>query len=206
MSGNVRVAVFIDWQNAYKSARAAFGWEAYPNEHGNFSPFQLARMLASRNQRGVRGVVSRVEIHRGLPSPSKDQRGHSACRRQSAAWMKENEEVVIPRLRPLWYPRDWPNTEEREKGVDVQLALGLLECAVFDQLCDVAVLFTNDSDLLPVVERVARLRGETAIETASWAGHPNAPRLRSKLRIVHHSLTLQDFGSVERRINYGHTP
>ena len=38
----VRVAVFIDWQNTYKTAREAFGWRDFPNEYGNYSPYQLA--------------------------------------------------------------------------------------------------------------------------------------------------------------------
>ncbi len=44
------VAVFIDWQNVYQAARnafgmATFGQQAWPNEYGNFSPYQLARSL-----------------------------------------------------------------------------------------------------------------------------------------------------------------
>lgn len=47
-----KVAVFIDWQNAYKTAREAFGLLHMPNEHGNFSPYRLARLLAAGNGRG----------------------------------------------------------------------------------------------------------------------------------------------------------
>jgi hypothetical protein len=63
-----RVAVFYDWQNVYKTAREAFGWMNMPNEYGNFSPYQLARILAAGNGRGANGQLVRVEIHRGLPS------------------------------------------------------------------------------------------------------------------------------------------
>jgi len=46
-----RVAVFIDWQNAYQQARVAFGL-AGPGSEGQFSPLRLAQLLAERNRRG----------------------------------------------------------------------------------------------------------------------------------------------------------
>ena len=174
-----RVAVFFDWQNAYRAARRAFGWEGWPSEVGNFSPYDLARLLATRNERGSSGELCRVEVHRGLPDSTRDPVGHGACRRQSSAWMAENPQLVIPRLRALRYPPDWPKQPEREKGVDVQLALGLLEC-VISGACDVAVLVSNDTDLMPAIETVVRLRGSDAIETAAWWGDKTSPRLRPK--------------------------
>lgn len=69
--------------------------------------------------------------------------------------MKENPEVVIPRLRPLRYPRGWPAEDPEEKGIDVQLALGMVEAIVGDT-CDVAIMFSRDTDLLPAVETLAR--------------------------------------------------
>lgn len=122
----VKVAVFVDWQNTYKTAREAFGWKDYPNEYGNYSPYQLARLLAAGNDRGTGGQLVRLNIHRGLPSQKYDQAGYAANRRQSAAWMKENPEIVVPRLRPLRYSRD-PREPPREKGVDVELALAAVE-------------------------------------------------------------------------------
>src|SRR5262245_8546603 len=118
-----QVAVFIDWQNTYKAARRAFGYATFgdatwPNEYGNYSPYRLAKHLASANGRGNEGELVRVEIHRGLPASSRDPVGFAANRRQSQAWMAENREVVIPKLRPLRY-RDNDNDQPEEKGVDV---------------------------------------------------------------------------------------
>lgn len=111
-----RVAVFIDWQNAYKSARSAFGLWQLPNERGNFSPYNAARILAAGNGRGVAGELVRVEIHRGLPSNERDPVGYAANRRQSTAWVRENPEVVIPRLRPLRYDPNDGYAQPQEKG------------------------------------------------------------------------------------------
>jgi hypothetical protein len=98
-----RVAVYIDWQNVYKASRTAFGLQAMPNEFGNFSPLRLAETLAAANHRLAAAELVRVEVHRGLPSASRDPVGYGANRRQAAAWMRENPELVIPRLRPLRY-------------------------------------------------------------------------------------------------------
>src|SRR5689334_21458384 len=114
-----RVAVFIDWQNCYKAARRAFGMatfgdDAWPNEYGNFSPYRLACLLAAANGREEAGQLVKVEIHRGLPSSTRDPVGYAANRRQSQAWMAENPELVIPRLRPLRY-RDDDDDQPEEK-------------------------------------------------------------------------------------------
>lgn len=157
--GSTRVAVFIDWQNVYKAACEAFGLGQLPNERGNFSPFKLARVLATGRGRGSAGDLLRVEVHRGLPSSSRDPVGYGANRRQATAWVKEGGSIVVPRLRPLRYPS--PHAKDRapvEKCIDVQLALAVAETILTDA-ADVAVLFTHDTDLLPAVEMVARPEG-----------------------------------------------
>jgi uncharacterized LabA/DUF88 family protein len=199
----LNVAVFYDWQNLYKTAREAFGWERMPSEYGNFSPYQLARILAAGNGRGIRGRLVRVEIHRGLPSQNHDQVSHAANRRQSAAWMREAPQVVIPRLRPLRYPRDYPRSPAVEKGVDVNLALGAIE-AVMTKLCDVAIIFSHDTDLLPVPETLARIAGAGSVETASWRSDTFRRRLRPNPRVYHHEVTEQVFKRVETLVNYAH--
>lgn len=203
------VAVFIDWQNVYQAARAAFGMatfgvHAWPNEYGNFSPYQLARILTAGHGRGRGAELVRVEVHRGLPSSTRDPVGFAANRRQAQAWMNESP-LVVPRLRPLRYPQQYGQSgPPQEKGVDVNLALGIVE-QVLTRACDIAVLFSHDTDLLPVVETVARLRGPQHIETASWRSIHFQQRLRSKVRnVYHHDISAAVFDRVETRINYAH--
>jgi uncharacterized LabA/DUF88 family protein len=200
-----QVAVFIDWQNTYKAARRAFGLAtfgdaAWPNEYGNFSPYRLARLLAAANGRGDTGALVRVEIHRGLPASSRDPVGYAANRRQAQAWIAENPEVVMPRLRPLRY-RDDDDGSPEEKGVDVNLALGAVEQIVLHK-CETAIIFSHDTDLLPAVEALVRIGGVGCVETASWVSDSHRSRLRSKARIFHHFLDEAIFRSVETRINY----
>jgi hypothetical protein len=199
-----RVAVLIDWQNVYKAARRAFDLEALPNERGNFSPLRLSRLLTERNARGTAGIVVRVEIHRGLPSASRDPVGYSANRRQAAAWIAEDRKVVIPRLRPLRYSRD-PREPPIEKGIDVQLAISAVELVLLGR-CDVVVLFSHDTDLLPAIEAVARLASPKSIETASWRSSSFSSRLRARgvRDIYHHDLPARDFAAVETPVNYAY--
>ena len=55
-----------------KAARSVFGLEGMPNGRGNFSPSNVGRILPEGNSRGSGGKLVRVEIHRGLPSNSRD--------------------------------------------------------------------------------------------------------------------------------------
>lgn len=198
----LKVAVFIDWQNAYKTAREAFGMWEFPNEHGNFSPYRLARLLTAANGRGVAGAeLVRVEIHRGLPSQKYDRTGYAANRRQAAAWIAENPAVVRPRMRPLRYPRNYPAEPAVEKGVDVQLAVSAIEATLTKQ-CDVAIIFSHDTDLLPVPETIARLVGRRHVETAAWTSPTFQSRLRPKPEVAHHPISEKVFETVETPVNY----
>lgn len=201
-----RVAVFIDWQNAYKTAREAFELVAESNERGNFSPFKLARLLAAGHDRGKTAMLERVEIHRGQPSSSRDRVGFGANRRQATAWVREGGSVIVPRLRPLRYPPRYATDQTPvEKGIDVQLALAVAE-TILTNAADVAILFTHDTDLLPAVEMVARLKGPSRIETASWTSHTFSQRLREVPGVYHHRVSGRVFELVEEPINYAHAP
>jgi uncharacterized LabA/DUF88 family protein len=68
----------------------------------------------------------------------------------------------------------------------------------------VAVIFSNDTDLLPAAEAIIRLKGQSAVETASWASDSYHYRLRPQPRVYHHFLSEQDFMSAERCVNYAY--
>jgi uncharacterized LabA/DUF88 family protein len=195
-----RVAVFYDWQNCYQQARVAFDLTAQKSERGVFDPLELARILAFGNRRGEDGDLVRVEIHRGLPSSGRDPRGNSAVLRQQDAW-RAGSPLVRVRLRPLRYASG--RAEPREKGIDVALALSVVE-HVFADFCDVAIVFSHDTDLLPLVETVARLRGAHRIETASWKDDETRyyKRIPGVQGVVNHTLRRAIFARVETPINY----
>lgn len=199
--GAVRVAIFIDWQNVYWGAREAFGFERRPSGYGNFSPFQLGRLLAAANGRGCDGRLVGVEVFRGQPSPARDRIGYAANRRQAAAWEAEAPGVVVSRTRPLRYPPTYPSNPPVEKGVDVELAVSALG-AVLRSRCDVAVVFSHDSDLRPVPEAIADLAGAGCVETAAWIGPTFKQRISPKPVVAHHALTERVFRLVSTPVNY----
>jgi uncharacterized LabA/DUF88 family protein len=198
----MEVAVFIDWQNAYRSARRAFGLQNLPNEHGNFSPYQLARILAAANGRGANGTLVRVQVHRGLPHSSRDSLGYAANRRQATAWVKEAPQIVVPCQRPLRYPHD-PADRPVEKGIDVELALGAVEQLATER-CGVAIIFSHDSDLNPAVETIIRLKGPSAVETAAWSSPSHRSRLRQRPGVHHHEISREVFQRIATPVNYAH--
>lgn len=201
-----RIGVFIDWQNTYKHAREAFGLVDEPGRRGVYDPYELSRVLAFGNKRGDDGQVVRVEIHRGLPNPGKDPIGNSAVLRHRDAWLSSAASgVVVPKLRPLRYHPETGRAEE--KGIDVALALSMVEHVIRDYV-DVAILFSHDTDLLPVVESIRRLAGSHRIETASWKCdatdfHKRIPQVAG---VVHHTLREKLFEKIETPINYAKAP
>lgn len=200
----VRVAVFIDWQNVYMTARRAFSLERMPVARGNFSPYRLGLLLAAAKGRGTAGKLVRVEVHRGVPAQNHDPIGYAANRRQVAAWEAESPGVVVPKLRPLRYRNDLLEPPV-EKGVDVALAVSAIE-AMLTRRCDVAVVFSHDTDLLPVPEAIARLAGPDHVELASWASGSFKQGLRPKAPVTHHRITQRVFEAVETPINYARRP
>ena len=78
--------MFIDWQNAYRAARRAFGLLRMPSEYGNFSPLRLGQLLAASNSRGAQGRLVSVEVFRACLAPARSSRyaaidagGRMAC-------------------------------------------------------------------------------------------------------------------------------
>lgn len=212
----ISVAVFIDWQNAYEGAREAFDLRQAPPPRGNFDPLAVARYLAKGNKRSSDGQLVRLEIHRGLPDATFNPRGHGAADRQRHAW-EAMDPVVSARLRPVkLYQNDDGTTREEEKGVDVALACSALE-HLFLKKCDVAIIFSHDSDMLPPVETVCRLKDagliEGTVETASWQSDlyyrripPAKTAWGSTWGVINHTLKVDLFDRVETLIDYTTEP
>ena len=172
-----RVVLFIDYQNAYRRARAAFHNDlADPHWMGQFYPDALGELIAMKDGATERRL-HQVRMYRGLPDVRKDGRGNQAALRQIDAWRRSHSVAVT--TRPLRYPRNYPASPPQEKGIDVQLALDFVMMAVRDEY-DVGVLMSNDTDLRPALEEVIRL-GRPTVEVATW--EPLEGRSRFSLRL-----------------------
>lgn len=170
-----RVAVFIDYQNAYSSARRAYFHGRDPSPRGQFDPLTLANHLAEDSP--FDRALHRVRIYRGRPEVTKEPRAYAANRRQVARWQRAGCEVVS---RVLRYPRDWPDEKAVEKGIDVQLAIDFVMMALRGEY-DVGILFSTDTDLEPALEAVTSMRGPVRAEVAAWNA-PDRPSPRLSIR------------------------
>jgi uncharacterized LabA/DUF88 family protein len=209
----VSVAVFMDWQNVYGAGREAFGLHQAAPARGNFNPLKVARFLAAGNKRAKSGKLVNVEIHRGLPDTTFNPKGHGAAQRQSQAWMNLSPEIMTVRLRPVRITEDG---KEEEKGIDVALACSAVEHVLLKK-CDVAIIFSHDSDLLPPVETICRLRDAGLVtgnvETASWQSDlyyrripPAKTSWGTPWGVVNQTLKVDLFDEVEEAIDYVEAP
>lgn len=109
------------------------------------------------------GIGGAFSFWRGSWRSGKQRCGVPA---QTAAWERADPRLRVIR-RELKY-RGWPEHPPREKGVDVALAIALVESALLNEY-DVAIVFSSDTDLIPVVE-MAFHRTTPNIEIAAWSG------------------------------------
>jgi hypothetical protein len=117
----LRVGVFLDWQNCYRTARDAFGFKGSGID-GNVKPLLLAQMLAKARVGDRPGHLTKVRIYTGRASQHHDPRTYAANRRQFQAWINSDPECVDVVARTL----DYKLAQPREKGIDVQLAIDLV--------------------------------------------------------------------------------
>ena len=166
-----RIVVFIDYQNVYHQARAAFGYEGGSNPNaGHVHPHKVGELLCDLGlSRDPGRGLGEVRVYKGLPDHRSGLDAQSYAARQVAAWTKTPGVTV--RTRPLDYfeveRKGRTVWKSQEKGVDVMLALDLVEMARTGAL-DTAIVFSADSDLLPAVEQVVGLGRR--VETATWEG------------------------------------
>jgi hypothetical protein len=166
-----RVALFLDYQNVYKGARACFCSPSAPHWEGQVRPLAVAACLKGGDGRRV----DSVNVYRGMPSSKHDPKGFGACQRQVAEWESKHVNAVT---RPLNY-RD--PTNPHEKGIDVRLAIDFVMMAMRDEY-DVGILFSADTDLLPAIEAVLELKGPGSVELAAWLPGDGRPARRLRAR------------------------
>lgn len=161
----IRTTVFVDYQNMYRSAREAFGWEDEGGHYGNFRPYGLGRQMVRAPGR----MLKQVRVYTGIHTPKSNAPQHAQMQRRMSAWVAESPEKVEPLPRPLRYSSERPKGEE--KGVDVELAIDLVRLAL-DNEFDVVVLASCDTDLVPAIQFVADRLPDKRIVTAAWRPLP----------------------------------
>lgn len=196
-----RVVLYLDYQNVYMGARGAFHPFGTSPQAGQIDPLQLGELITERSP--FDRQLAEVRVYRGQPDSQKDPRGYAANDRQCAAWRRLDRTTVVTRT--LQYPRTWPQEKEREKGIDVQVAIDIVAMAVRDEY-DVAVLMSTDTDLKPALEFVSKLAGDPypRCEVAAWSS-PQGHSRRLSIpggQIWCHWLSESDYLTVADPTNY----
>ncbi len=206
---HARVLVFIDGQNVYKGCYENFG---RPHCH----PLLLSRWLA-----GNRRLVG-VRYYSGLHDPRVNPELNATVQRRHALMRQTGVTVVERRLRYRWEwglrQRDLPDPQTRlgeelqvtvtpyqrarEKGIDVALALDVIDLAQRN-LMDTAVVVSSDTDLCEVarvVHDTTRPSGRVSVEAAVVRGG------RRRIIMEHydytHQIGPQDFLPMSDEFDY----
>ena len=193
-----RLVLFVDAQNVYMGARDAFFTPSAPSTDGQVDPSAIAELIARRQAAaGYPCSVRQVRVYSGFHTPEGNPTAYAAYRSQSAGWKSRGCEVIG---RPLRYPRV-AGESPQEKGIDVALAIDFVRLAL-DNVFDVGVLFSTDTDLLPALEFVRDKYGTAVhVTTAAWDSD-TSPRPLRMPGMWCHKLTLEDYRAVHDPTHY----
>ena len=140
----MRTIVFIDGQNLYHMAKAAWigATTAVPNPYG-WPSYDVGKLAAALVSRIPGRVLSETRFYTGVPD--------SAVGPKQALW----QGFWANKLRYLqnggiYVYAGKVNSGGQEKGVDVSLALDLVR-ATYEQRYEVAIIVSQDSDFGPAV-------------------------------------------------------
>ena len=201
--------MFIDYQNLYHRARDSFfEGDNPPPPIGHIHPLKIGELLVelglpifpNRELAGVR-------VYRARPDQRSGQDLERAAKRQMGCWA--NTAGVTVCSRPMDYIATIRGRKKRwvgrEKGIDVMLAVDIVDMARTDAY-DTAVIFSADTDLLPALEAAVRIGKR--VETATWAGlGVNRGALRIKQRdLWNHYLDRSHFNRVSDDTDYLKSP
>ena len=144
-----RVIAFFDCQNLFNAAKKLWGY-SFPN----FDPIKLAQLVSEKYKEDfweLKGIHLYTGIHNSKRNP--DWHGFWT---HKLSYHKASDSRVFYFTSPLRYA---PDGTPREKGVDVRIALDLVRMARKNE-CDVALLFSQDSDFAEVAQEVRSIASE----------------------------------------------
>lgn len=148
-----RVHAFVDGQNLFYGVKTCFGYE-FPN----FDILKLAEEVVFAS--GFERELMQVHFYTGMHKRSKNKFWHDFWTKKLTAMRGQGVRVVTI---PLMYVRlQTPaGTLEKgmEKGIDLRIGLDLVRLARKNEY-DVALIFSQDTDLAEAVGEIRELRRE----------------------------------------------
>jgi len=159
----IRVNTYFDGQNLFKQAEKAFSYK-FPN----YDPIQLSEYVVSEIEDAI---LYGINFYTGIHDP---QNCPSYLEKQAIFWNQfwANKLAILGNkgvnifTKPLKYRREGTRRGRKydinEKGIDVKIAIDIIEHAEHGRF-DHAIIFSTDSDLIPAIDKVKRIRGERNI-------------------------------------------
>jgi uncharacterized LabA/DUF88 family protein len=147
-----RAVVFIDGQNLYHHARAAFNCT-----HPDYDVTALSRAICK--QKGW--FLKQVRFYTGTPEVADDPRWHHFWAKKLLAIKRQGAHVFSRRLR---YREKSVKIDDgihtvtvgEEKGIDVRIALDCVSISLSNDL-DVALIFSQDQDMSEVADEIKKI-------------------------------------------------
>lgn len=130
-----------------------------------------------------------VHVFRGRPLPMFQPEATSANDILAVAWERDGVHVVRRDLK--YVTEDDGSWRAPEKGIDVALAIGVIEAAMNGEF-DVVVIFSNDTDQLPTLE----LAGSGPPGSSERPGGRGSGRRSGRGHSAPGSYTRQDRGEI----------
>lgn len=159
MESTLRTVVSFDGQNLYHLAKNAWApVPAVPGSPYGYPSYDVEKLAQALVARVSGRVLTQIRFYTGVPDPS-----HG---RKEAFWHGFwNNKLRYLRSRGIYVYRGRINPGGQEKGVDVSLAVDLVELT-YDRVYDTAIIVSQDWDFGAAVRlcrRVAQGQGRTLI-------------------------------------------
>lgn len=184
-AGDLKTVLFVDYENARHAADRLFG-DRIDND-GYFHPRKLGQLICEQHNRQAEAQglpqlrLTEVRVYRGQPDPEAEPKRRAEHLARKYAWLDLDDEahttvedckitVIDP---PLHYPRAshprWAGRTAFEQEIDTQITVDALTMAVQGAF-DVAVLFSEDKDFLPVMSELLARYSEGQLPQVHRAG------------------------------------
>ena len=146
-----RAAVFVDGQNLYYSAKAAFGYKV-----PNYDIRKLAQAICNRQD----WHLETVKFYTGYPNVEESPKLHRFWQSRLRVMQRDGVKVFSRVLR-----------NGKEKGVDVRIALDVTR-TVYANECDVVVIVSRDQDFSEVADEVKDIARREGREITIASAYP----------------------------------
>ena len=160
--------VFIDGQNLHHLAKEA--WLADPADKKSpyaWPSYDVEKLANALVAKTPGRILSQTRFYTGVPDQSRNQFWHDF-------WSNKLRHL---RRRGIYTYRGKVNSVRQEKGVDVSLAIDLVQ-ATHEQRYDVAIIVSQDSDFGPAVKLAKDIAGSQNRRIVVESAFPVDPAAR----------------------------